>query len=204
MLKIRLACFVMLAAVASLVATPFTVAAQTQRTVQLPIKGSGTTAAGVPVTLEGLMQVQRFEVRDGKLHVIGRLTKSTLKDPTGGVLATIPDQAIDQEVKAINGKSLPTAGPAAVDDGLAMMPFAQAGGCDILNLDLGPLHLDLLGLVVDLNELILTITGATGAGNLLGNLLCGIFGLLDTPGTLGVIADLLNSILDLLAILGTP
>jgi hypothetical protein len=33
--------------------------------------------------------------------------------------------------------------------------------CTILNLTLGPLHLDLLGLVVDLNQVHLTITGQT-------------------------------------------
>ena len=44
--------------------------------------------------------------------------------------------------------------------------------CDILRLVLGPLHLDVLGLVIDLNRVVLTIVGETGAGNLLGNLLC--------------------------------
>ena len=39
---------------------------------------------------------------------------------------------------------------------------------------LGPLHLDLLGFVVDLNQVHLTITGEAGNGKLLGNLLCGL------------------------------
>src|SRR5581483_9668048 len=38
---------------------------------------------------------------------------------------------------------------------------AGSGGCTILDLTLGPLHLDLLGLVVDLNQVHLTITGQT-------------------------------------------
>jgi hypothetical protein len=37
------------------------------------------------------------------------------------------------------------------------------GSCDILNLVLGPLHLDLLGLVIDLNQVVLNITGTTGS-----------------------------------------
>jgi hypothetical protein len=45
--------------------------------------------------------------------------------------------------------------------------------CSILDLVLGPLHLDLLGLVVDLNQVHLTITG-NPAGGLLGRLLCGL------------------------------
>ncbi|MGO4597919.1 ABC transporter substrate-binding protein [Terrabacter sp. 2RAF25] len=73
---------------------------------------------------------------------------------------------------------------------------AAAGSCDILNLVLGPLHLNVLGLVVDLNQVVLNITGATGAGNLLGNLLCGIAGLLDGNGLSGL-TNLLNRLLGL-------
>ncbi|NUO90155.1 MAG: ABC transporter substrate-binding protein [Dermatophilaceae bacterium] len=71
-----------------------------------------------------------------------------------------------------------------------------AGSCDILNLVLGPLHLNVLGLVVDLNQVVLNITGQTGAGNLLGNLLCGIAGLLDGNGLSGL-TNLLNRLLGL-------
>ena len=68
--------------------------------------------------------------------------------------------------------------------------------CDILHLELGPLDLDLLGLVVHLNRIVLDIDAQSGAGNLLGNLLCAVAGLLDNPSGL---ARLLN---DILAILG--
>ena len=77
----------------------------------------------------------------------------------------------------------------------------QQAVCDVLNLDLGPLHLDLLGLVIDLNDLHLDITAVEGAGNLLGNLLCAILGLFDGPQTAGLatqLAALLNSVLGLL------
>ena len=80
----------------------------------------------------------------------------------------------------------------------------QGGGqprCDILILDLGPIHLDLLGLVVDLDEIHLDIHAVPGAGNLLGNLLCAVAGLLDGPigGGLGGLLDgLLDRINDLL------
>ena len=71
---------------------------------------------------------------------------------------------------------------------------AQAS-CEILNLVLGPLHLDLLGLVVDLNQVVLNITAVPGAGNLLGNLLCAVTGLLDGGGSATQIVNLLNGIL---------
>jgi hypothetical protein len=84
----------------------------------------------------------------------------------------------------------------ATDD---VVDVAQvAGTCEILNLVLGPLHLDLLGLVIDLNKVVLVITAVQGAGNLLGNLLCAIVGILDGPAPLGAIAGLLDRILRIL------
>jgi len=76
----------------------------------------------------------------------------------------------------------------------------------------------LLGLVVDLNQVVLSITGLIGAGDLLGNLLCTIAGLPialptpptpttpPTPGTTGilnVLSNLLNAVIGILA-LGIP
>ena len=64
--------------------------------------------------------------------------------------------------------------------------------CAILHLDLGPLSLDILGLQVNLSRIVLDITAQSGAGNLLGNLLCAVAGLLDNPNGL---AKILNDIL---------
>lgn len=69
--------------------------------------------------------------------------------------------------------------------------------CPILSLTLGPLHLDVLGLVVDLNQIVLNITAVGAPGNLLGNLLCSVANLLN-PGQVSTLADLLNQILALL------
>ena len=70
--------------------------------------------------------------------------------------------------------------------------------CQILDLTLGPLDLNLLGLVVHLDQVVLTIEGERGPGNLLGNLLCGVAGLLDGGASTNVIANLLNQLLGLL------
>lgn len=58
------------------------------------------------------------------------------------------------------------------------------GECDILNLSISPIDLNLLGLVVELDDcedgpVTIDITAVEGEGNLLGNLLCAIAGLLD-------------------------
>lgn len=52
--------------------------------------------------------------------------------------------------------------------------------CPILNLSLGPINLDLLGLNVDTSPICLDITAVPGPGRLLGNLLCGIANLLNS------------------------
>ena len=49
------------------------------------------------------------------------------------------------------------------------------GVCNVLNLTLGPLDLNLLGLRVQLNQVVLNITAIPGGG-LLGDLLCGLAG----------------------------
>jgi len=69
---------------------------------------------------------------------------------------------------------------------------AAATPCNILNLDIGRIHLDLLGLVVDLSPIHLDVKAVPGAGNLLGNLLCAVAGLLD-PNTF--LADFLDQLL---------
>ena len=58
--------------------------------------------------------------------------------------------------------------------------------------------MDILGLVVDLNQVVLKVIATSGAGQLLGNLLCAVAGLLDggpLAGLLPQVQALLNRIL---------
>jgi hypothetical protein len=70
--------------------------------------------------------------------------------------------------------------------------------CPILHLELGPLDLNLLGLRVQLNQVVLDVTAIPGPGNLLGNLLCAIAGLLDDFDLNSVLGDLLRNLIDAL------
>lgn len=81
--------------------------------------------------------------------------------------------------------------------------ITQGEACQILNLTLGPLELNLLGLVVEIPApIIINIFAEPGPGNLLGNLLCAIAGLLDPggalPANLQQLVALLNRVLSLL------
>ncbi|HET9743477.1 MAG TPA: hypothetical protein VFQ00_12065 [Terriglobales bacterium] len=75
-------------------------------------------------------------------------------------------------------------------------PVDPSGTCPVLSLTLGPLHLNLLGLVVDIpNPINLNIVAQSGPGNLLGNLLCDVTNLLNGGGPLSQVANLLNQVL---------
>ena len=118
--------------------------------------------------------------------------------------ALTPHPRIRNVIAVGNGKVLDTvsqkvAMPVATGNGIT--PLGRAT-CDILSLVLAPLDLDLLGLQVHLDRVVLNIVAVSGAGNLLGNLLCAVAGLLDgnTPlsGILSQLNRLLNQILGLL------
>jgi hypothetical protein len=129
-------------------------------------------AGNVLATFTGTFTPTEFTSDGGVLSVEG-LLEGEITDAAGAVIGTV------EEVLTA------TVGGGAAD-----------AACDILNLDLGPLHLDLLGLVIDLSDVQLDITAVPGAGNLLGNLLCAVAGLLD-GGVGGGLANLLNRLLGL-------
>ena len=130
------------------------------------------TALAIPIvgsgggsTFNGTFTLQRFVNQNGQLTAVG-LVSGTLTAANGVVTSVLQT----------------VSGPAAV----------ATATCDILHLDLGPLSLNVLGLQVDLSRVVLDITAQSGAGNLLGNLLCAVAHLLDNPSGL---AQLLNRIL---------
>jgi len=82
-----------------------------------------------------------------------------------------------------------------VNQAISLGVGQASGSCQILHLVLGPLDLNLLGLMVHLDQVVLDITAQSGPGNLLGNLLCAVAHLLDNTGNLTGLASLLNQIL---------
>jgi hypothetical protein len=102
--------------------------------------------------------------------------------PRGGVLGSLFCSLAHAKVKAARGAAAARLNHAIRRHG-AVRPIsfavglrattAAAGECSVLDLILGPLNLNLLGLVVDLNKVHLTIT-ANPAGGVLGTLFCGL------------------------------
>ncbi len=125
-----------------------------------------------------------FSKKNGKVFVRG-LVQGVVHNKNGttrtfGVMRKV-------RVKSINGEPATT----------ATRTSAAAAECDVLRLVLAPLDLDLLGLQVHLDRVVLNIVAVSGAGKLLGNLLCAVTGLLDggLTGVLGRLTRLLNRIL---------
>lgn len=144
-----------------------------------PAAAAPVTALATPITgtadngsFTGTFTPTKFATQNGNVLATGVLA-GTVSDSSGAPIGTVTRTV-----------SLPVT--------------VAAVTCQVLNLVLGPLHLDLLGLVVDLNQVHLVITAVQAAGNLLGNLLCAITHLLDGTPTAGGLAALLNAILALL------
>lgn len=196
MRKLRFVSFaLMVALMATIVAAPATSTASTNNPVKnIPVTGQVTNRAGKTIgTFTGNLDLTNFSAQGDTLYANGTLS-GQLVNRGGHAMKTISDKAVSVPVQSINGTSLTGSQTAAVQP--------VAASCQILDLTLGPLHLDLLGLVVDLNQVHLTITAEQGPGNLLGNLLCAVANLLNgggaLSGLLGQIADLLNQIIGIL------
>jgi hypothetical protein len=137
------------------------------------VTGTFTDASGGVGTFTGTFAPQQFVDNGGTATAVGTVT-GDLVDSTGTPVGTASAPATT-----------------AVD-------AVQAAGCQVLDLNLAPLDLDLLGLTVHLDRVHLNITAVPGAGNLLGNLLCAVAGLLDPLGAVAQFVALLNQILALL------
>ncbi len=144
-------------------------------------------------TFAGAYKVNRFvTTSSGKTKAVGKLTGTVTKK--NGKTEKVTEKNV--RMRVLVNKSSVSGAPAA--EGARS---TSAEGCDILNLVLGPLDLDLLGLNISLNQVVLDIVAVPGAGNLLGNLLCAVAGLLDGTQIAGlgaILTNLLNAILGIL------
>lgn len=168
---LALAAALLIAAPATaLAASPSPTAAQTSAA---PQRGAPLTVPIVGTNgTNAVATITSFKVVNGVLTAVGTIT-GTVTTATG----------------TTNVVNAPFTAPVTT--------LQQAGACKILTLDLGPIHLDLLGLIVDLSAVHLNITAQPGPGNLLGNLLCAVAHLLDNGNTNGLqqLLNLVNGIL---------
>jgi len=148
------------------------------------------------LTTTGVAQAAKPGSGTGSLPVTGELSDGGTFEGTISDLTASVNDAGDVVVSGVlNGTATTADGTTTqiTDQAFTTTAALQPGGaCDIL-------FLDLLGLQMDLSQITLDVNAVPGAGNLLGNLLCAITGLLDNPGnTANSIANLLNQVFSLL------
>jgi hypothetical protein len=164
-----------------------------------------TLAAEVAESEENLRRNQRAHMLQN-VKVAGEVTDLAGEVTTDNFLVTITSFSYDEE------KGLLASGTIANAEGTISGTFedveatlAEGSGsanarverrCQVLFLDLGPIFLDVLGLEVDLSQIVLDLTAVSGSGNLLGNLLCAVVGLLDPITGLTDFLGALTSLLD--------
>jgi hypothetical protein len=161
----------------------------------------GTATDGQSFT--GTFDIERFEAVGETLVAVGQLNgKFSGGKPVNHQAAAFPvtSVAVDDAGGPLTAASRPRTAVPATFEGARRPTIIEAQGqtCNVLTLDLGPLHLDLLGLVVDLNAIHLVIDAQQGSGNLLGNLLCAVANLLNPggglSGTLQQLGDALSAV----------
>jgi hypothetical protein len=140
---------------------------------------------------KGTYTIERFVSKGGKLYSVGTVTGKL-----GSKKVTKQNVSVPATVANASAPAKASQVP------LPLPPLPAGNACAILSLDLGPINLNLLGLVVRTNQIQLRIDAVQGPGNLLGNLLCGITGILNPSGALantplGQLAQILNALLAL-------
>jgi hypothetical protein len=151
-----------------------------------------TGKAAMGVTFVGQYDVKRFVAKGDQVKAVGKLTGKITK--RNGDTTRVTKTGVQLPVRlAQSSVSGQPAEPGSKTTSVV--------GCEILDLVLGPLDLNLLGLNVHLDRVHLNITAVPGAGELLGNLLCAVAGLLDGTGIgglSGILTNLLNALLGIL------
>jgi hypothetical protein len=165
----------------------------------VPMSGTVTKGGQKGKQFTGTYTIQRFVTSGGKLYSVGKLKGKAGKKKVSKENVRVP-AAVANNAAAPAGTATASQVPP-----LPLPPLPAGNACSILSLDLGPINLNVLGLVIRTNQIQLRIDAVQGPGNLLGNLLCGITGLLNpvTGGTpvantpLGQLAQILNALLAL-------
>ncbi len=137
-----------------------------------PATAGGTATVNLPGQIVGTFtNLQATLDQAGNIVISGLFTGQAL---VGGVLKTFTNEPFTTTL------------------------LSATGTCEVLTLHVGAIHLNLLGLVVDVAPIDIHITAQAGPGNLLGNLLCAVAHLLDSNAANQALANLLNRIFGLL------
>jgi hypothetical protein len=171
---------------------------------------TGTVKGGAP--FNALFDITRFEARGNQVWAVGVLHSGSLGTQTAQVALPVSGQNGNRGRGGGNDRDegggfgalqkAPSSAPASMlqqESPFGAMVVPAQAACPVLSLVLGPLDLNLLGLRVQLNQVNLLVTAVPGAGNLVGNLLCAVLGLLNGINLNAILAGLLANLLNAIA-----
>lgn len=175
-----------------------------------PAKAPGALTLPASGTFEkhgeftGTISINRFEQRGNDIVAIGFVTG--VLSHRGRRLGTVVAGEVAWPVALMagggplnaSGQARGMARPMQVAWSPGVRPASrvlpvQAGSCQVLNLALGPINVDVLGFQIALSPVTLNLAGVTGTP--LGDLVCSVSDLL---GNVAGLVNLLNSLLGLL------
>jgi len=135
----------------------------------------------------GTLSVQEFQQQGNSIVAVVKVSGKVTKEGKKGSKRVSKTETVPVEI------------PGLLAAGVGAQAGVQAqASCQLLDLVLGPIDLNLLGLKLHVDRIHVNLTAESGSGNLLGNLLCSIANLLNGGNLLGQltqIVSLLNQIL---------
>jgi len=154
----------------------------------VPSPARATESTAVPAVASGIQIPINFSSADGAFTGTFNLTRFVLQNGQVAAVGTLTGTVTNAAGQTVG----------AIVRNLTLSLITINATCDILHLELGPIDLNLLGLVVHVDKIVVDIDAQSGPGNLLGNLLCAITNLLNGGGPLAQLVNLLNQLLALL------
>lgn len=156
---------------------------------QVPIVGSASSGAA----FAGTLSILRFEARANQVVAIG-IVRGTVAAGTalvGAGTAVVGEVALPVQVTAAS-----QAAPASSSSALVAQPQVapqQTATCTALNLNLGAVNLNVLGLLVTTQPIAIDLSGDSSAP--VGNLVCTALDLLNNVvGLVGILNQILGAL----------
>jgi len=154
------------------------------------VSGTAEQESGSEVT--GTFSIQRFARTESAVAAVGTLTVS-LTDPASGDARAV----VTQVAVPLSRQASDTTAAEPLGQTPAVVPTATQT-CETLSLVLGPVDLDLRGVPIQLDRVVVDVTSAQISSDALPKLLCEIAGVLDNSAQPAELVTLLNRLLDLL------
>jgi hypothetical protein len=158
---------------------------------RLTVPITGSIVSGGSFT--GTLSLQRFAIREGRIVAVGAISgvATTPGATRSGLQATVELPVTVSEAAAVGAAQIEKQRYSEQSSSDARILLVQT--CGVLNINIGGNTIDLLGLIVALDPVVLDVSG--DSAGVLGNLVCQILALLNNVvGLVGLLNTLLGAL----------